>query len=324
VDSVADWMRVSVLVENLTDMLLLDDTSRRVHRFGLVDHFRPPHGKVVCTENGISYWIEVGRGDEIRAFLFDTGLTGMPCLHNLEALGLDLEKADAVVISHAHPDHYGGLLRVLEARTGPTPVVVHPDAFLKKVLLDGQGEEVLRVNAGFDREVFERAGATVIEAKEPVQLAEGIFATGEIPRVQPFEPPVPVRAGKEGLFLVRGGELVNDDGTIDDQAVVINVKDKGLVVLTACGHSGIVNTVRYAQQVTREKRVAAVMGGFHLGFPGVPVENIEPTVNALKEIAPEMIAPMHCSGFRAQKALSDAMPKAYIQNVVGTTISFGA
>jgi 7,8-dihydropterin-6-yl-methyl-4-(beta-D-ribofuranosyl)aminobenzene 5'-phosphate synthase len=319
-----EWARVSVLVENLTDMLLTDDEQRRIHRFGLIDHFRPPRGKVICTENGISYWIEVGRGDARHAFLFDTGLTGMPCLHNMEALGFDVADAESIVISHAHPDHYGGLLSVLERRKGTTPVVVHPDAFLKKVLRDEQGVEVLTVNAGFDRTVFEGLGATVVDAKEPVELAAGTFATGEVPREEPFEPPIPVRAGNAGLFLIRNGEYVNDEGTIDDQAVVINVEGEGLVVLTACGHSGIVNTVRYAQRVAGEMRVAAVMGGFHLGFPGVPVENVEPTVSALKEIAPRMIAPMHCSGFHAQKALSEALPEAYLQNVVGTTTSFGA
>jgi 7,8-dihydropterin-6-yl-methyl-4-(beta-D-ribofuranosyl)aminobenzene 5'-phosphate synthase len=317
------WARVTVLVENLTDMLLTDDEARRIHRFGLIDHFRPPHGKVICTENGMSYWIEVGRGDERHTFLFDTGLTGMPCLHNLEALGLDVADAESIVISHAHPDHYGGLLSVLERRQGPTPIVVHPDAFLRKVLRDEQGVDVLHVNAGFDRTAIESSGATIVDAKAPVQLAEGVLATGEIPREEPFEPPIPVRPGDAGLFLVRDGEYVNDEGAIDDQAVVINIEGEGLVVLTACGHSGIVNTVRYAQRIADEKRVAAIMGGFHLGFPGVPVENLEPTVSALKEIGPGMIAPMHCSGFQAQKALSEALPDAYIQNVVGTTISFG-
>jgi len=319
-----EWARVSVLVENLTDMLLTDDEDRRIHRFGLIDHFRPPHGKVVCTENGISYWIEVGRGNESHTFLFDTGLTGMPCLHNLEALGFDLADVESIVISHAHPDHYGGLLRVLERRQATTQVVVHPDAFLKKVLRDGQGNEVLHVNAGFERALFEGAGASIVDAKQPVQLADGIFATGEIPREQPFEPPIPVRPANAGLFLVRDGEYVNDEATIDDQAVVINVEGEGLIVLTACGHSGIINTVRHAQRASGEERIAAVMGGFHLGFPGVPVENVEPTVSAFKKIGPGMIAPMHCSGFHAQKALSDALPDAFVQNVVGTTISFGA
>lgn len=319
------WARISVLVENITDMLLLDDEPRRIKRFGLVEHFRPPHGEVVCTENGISYWIEVGTEDgETHQFLFDAGLTGRPCLQNITALGLDIDKIEQVVISHAHPDHFGGLMNVLDKRSADTPVVVHPDAFLRKYLLNEAGEVVLEVNAGFERERFAGAGATIVDAKEPVELCDGVFATGEIPRIHDFEPPVPDRPGKAGLFLVRDGEYVNDEGTIDDQAVVVNVEGEGLIVMTACGHSGIVNTVRYAQKVAGAEQVAAVMGGFHLGFPGVPESNVAPTVAALKKIGPGMIAPMHCSGFNAQRQLSIEMPDAFIQNVVGTTISFGA
>lgn len=321
---VVQWAKISVLVENLTDMLLLDDEARRIKRFGLIEHFRPPHGEVVCTENGISYWIEVGTaGGERHQYLFDTGLTGRPCLQNIQALGLNLDEIEKIVISHAHPDHYGGLMNVLGQRKADTPVIVHPDAFLKKVLRDEQGEITLQVNAGFERERFESEGAQIIDAREPVELSQGVFATGGIPRIHDFEPPIPNRPGQAGLFIERDGEYINDEGTVDDQAVVVNVEGEGLIVMTACGHSGIINTVRYAQKVAGEDKVAAVMGGFHLGFPGVPESNVAPTVAALKEIGPDMIAPMHCSGFNAQKELSIAMPEAYIQNVVGTTISFG-
>jgi len=318
------WARISVLVENLTDMLLTDEPERRIERFGLVQHFMPPHGEIVGTENGISYWIEVGDRDERHTYLFDVGLTGRPCLQNIQALGLDLETIEKVVISHAHPDHYGGLPRLLDRRSGDTPVVVHPDAFLPKVLRDENGDVILRVNAGFKREALEAAGATIVEAREPVELCRGVTATGGIPREQPFEPPVPDRPGNAGLFIERDGEYINDDGTVDDQAVIINVEDDGLIVLTACGHSGVINTVRYGQRISGVEEVAAIMGGFHLGFPGVPPENLEPTVDALKAIGPRMIAPMHCSGFNAQKAISSALADAYVQNVVGTTISFGA
>src|SRR4051794_11121180 len=314
-------VRVTVLVENLTDMLLTDDGERRIRRFGLIEHFRPPHGKVICTENGISYWIEV----DGHVVLFDTGLTGMPLLHNAEALGLDLSRIEKIAISHAHPDHYGGLKTLFEARGAvPTPVVVHPDAFLKKVFLNDEGEPFLHVNQGFDRDAFEGVGAEIVEAREPVELLPGVVATGQIPRNERFEPPVPIRTTKAGLFLERDGRLENDDGTIDDQAVVVNVEGEGLLVLTACGHSGIVNTVRHAQRIAGAERVAGSMGGCHLGFPGVPASNVGPTVAALREIGPGLIAPMHCSGFHAQAAVAQALPDAYVQNVVGTTISFGS
>jgi 7,8-dihydropterin-6-yl-methyl-4-(beta-D-ribofuranosyl)aminobenzene 5'-phosphate synthase len=322
--SSVQWARISVLVENLTDMLLPDDEARGIKRFGLVEHFRPPHGEVVATENGISYWIEVGDGDGSQSYLFDAGLTGRPCLQNVTALGLDLGVVDKVVISHAHPDHFGGLMPVLERCTGSTQVVVHPDAFLRKLLLDEQGEVTMVVNEGFERDRLEAAGAEIVDAREPVELGQGVVATGEIPREESFEPPVPVRPGKAGLFLERDGDYVDDEGAIDDQAVIINVDGHGLVVLTACGHSGIVNTVRYAQRITGVEKIAAIMGGFHLGFPGVSADNVPPTVSALKAFAPELIAPMHCTGFHAQTEIARALPDAYVQNVVGTTITFGS
>jgi 7,8-dihydropterin-6-yl-methyl-4-(beta-D-ribofuranosyl)aminobenzene 5'-phosphate synthase len=195
------WARVTVLVENVTDMLLTDDDRRRIHRFGLIEHFRPPHGKVICTENGISYWIEAG-DDEApsRTILFDTGLTGIPLMHNVEALGLDLSRIDDVIISHAHPDHYGGLANVLEARRRQTRVIVHPDAFLKKVFLNDEGEPFLHVNAGFERQALVAAGATFVDARDPVEISAGVWATGQIPRNEPFEPPVPVRTGRAACF----------------------------------------------------------------------------------------------------------------------------
>jgi 7,8-dihydropterin-6-yl-methyl-4-(beta-D-ribofuranosyl)aminobenzene 5'-phosphate synthase len=313
-------VRITVLVENLTDMLLTDDESRRISRFGLIQHFEPPHGSVICTENGISYWIEVG--DE-HVILFDTGLTGMPLLHNMSALGLEPERIDSVVLSHGHPDHFGGLTKLLGKLTAPTPIVVHPDAFLPKYFLDEEGRPFLHVNKGLERDGIESAGGSVRHAKGPVEVVPGVLATGQIPRVVPFEPPVPIRTGREGLYLERDGTLENDDGTIDDQAVVINVEGEGLIVVTACGHSGIVNTVRYAQEITGVNEIVAIMGGFHLGFPGVPDENVDPTVEALKGFAPRMIAPMHCSGFAAQAAVAEALPDAFVQNVVGTSIVFG-
>ena len=179
----------------------------------------------------------------------------------------------------------------------------------------------MRINRGLERDVLEAAGAVIVESREPVSIAPGTIATGQIARSVAFEPPVPVRGGgPAGVFLERDGRLVDDDATIDDQAVIINVAGKGLVVMTACGHAGVINTIRQAQAITGVERVHAVMGGFHTGFPGVPAENAQHTIDALREFAPQIVAPMHCSGLRAIALAMDAFPGEFVHNVVGTTL----
>ena len=314
-----EHVRITVLVDNHVDMLLTP--TEGVRRFGLLDHFAPPHGIPVCTENGISYWIELRQGDRRHHLLFDTGLTEMVITHNLQALGRSADQLEHAVISHGHPDHFGGLLGILRARRTSLPVAIHPDAFLPKYFIDGQGEVVMRINRGLDRDVIERSGAVIVESRDPVDIGPGAIATGQIERAIPFEPPVPVRdGGPAGVFLERDGKLVDDDATIDDQAVVINVEGKGLVVMTACGHAGVINTIRYAQKITGVEQVHAVMGGFHTGFPGVPEENAERTIDALREFRPQIVAPMHCSGLRAIALAMEAFPDQFVHNVVGTTL----
>ena len=314
-----EHVRITVLVDNHVDMLLTP--SEGIQRFGLLDHFTPPHGEPVCTENGIAYWIELRTRERRHHVLFDSGLTEMVIAHNLRALGRSPDQLEHAVISHGHPDHFGGLLGILRSRRSPLPVAIHPDAFLPKYFIDGEGEVVMRINRGLERDVLEAAGAVIVESREPVRIAPGTIATGQIARAVAFEPPVPVRdGGPAGVFLERDGRLVDDEATIDDQAVIINVAGKGLVVMTACGHAGVINTIRHAQAITGVERVHAVMGGFHTGFPGVPAENAQHTIDALREFAPRIVAPMHCSGLRAIALAMDAFPGEFVHNVVGTTL----
>src|SRR5437763_1054896 len=125
-------------------MLLTD--SDGVGRFGLMQHFVPPHGHPVATENGIAYWIQLRRADRHYRILFDTGLTSTILLANLAALGLSPDQIDRVVLSHAHPDHFGGLMGLLAARTEQLEIVVNPDAFIPKYFLDQTGKVMLRLN----------------------------------------------------------------------------------------------------------------------------------------------------------------------------------
>jgi 7,8-dihydropterin-6-yl-methyl-4-(beta-D-ribofuranosyl)aminobenzene 5'-phosphate synthase len=144
-----------------------------------------------------------------------------------------------------------------------------------------------------------------------------VLITGEVDRTTPFEKGFAVHQA------YRDDAWVPDPLILDDQALIVHVRDKGLVVLTGCGHAGIVNIVRYAQRLTNVSKVHAVIGGFHLsGALFDPI--VDATVDALAGIAPDVIVPAHCTGLRAVRAIAGRFPDAFIQNSVGTRFEFEA
>lgn len=139
-----------------------------------------------------------------------------------------------------------------------------------------------------------------------------MLITGQIHRTTEFETGFPIHWAR------RGKKWEPDPLIHDDQALVVNLKSKGLVVLTGCGHAGAINTVRQARTLTGVERVHAIIGGFHLSGPLFePI--VAPTVAALRELSPELIVPAHCTGWRATHAIAHEFPDAFVQNSVGTT-----
>jgi 7,8-dihydropterin-6-yl-methyl-4-(beta-D-ribofuranosyl)aminobenzene 5'-phosphate synthase len=313
---------LTVVVDPQLDMLLTD--AEGVKRFGLYEHFQPPHGETILSENGACFWLEVEDADKRNVVLYDAGLTGTVALHNLRALGLDVNDIDAVVISHAHPDHYRGLATVLEARHEPVDVFVHPDAFLPTRWIGADGEQILQVNEGMEESWISRAGGRVRYSSDAEQIAPGLMLTGGIERKAAFEPPIPTREGPAGLFLERDGVLENDDAAIDEQALVLQLRDKGLVVITACGHAGIVNTIEQARRLTGVSAVTGLVGGFHFGFPGISKPDALEALDALAQYRLDVISPMHCSGLWAQAECLRRFPEAFLHNVTGTRMELAA
>jgi 7,8-dihydropterin-6-yl-methyl-4-(beta-D-ribofuranosyl)aminobenzene 5'-phosphate synthase len=332
----ADRLEIRVLVENWIDMLLPDrnlypvgdNDGECITRWGLIEHFDPalipPQ-----AENGISLLVTAHKGRHQYTVLFDAGLTGTVLAHNLTALAVDPNSIQHVAISHGHPDHYGGIHRLLDLIDHPVSVSTHSDAFLPRYAVMADGRVSSFYNQAFtESSLYERGGA-IIKGSDAAELGCGIFLTGEIRREVEFESPVAAPAGTEnpmsrpGLYQVRpSGETVADL-VMDEQALVADVRDRGLVVLTGCAHAGVINTIQHAQGLAGGRRVFAVLGGFHLGFPTTPTENVEKTTAALRDLDIELIMPMHCSGLRAHEAISTGLPDRYFQPAVGTTLRFG-
>lgn len=318
----ADRVVILVLVENWIDMLLPESPADGVRRCGLVEHF-DQRGTPPVAENGISLHVEVEHGGRQFCYLFDFGLTGFALRHNIAALGVDPTSWLHLVLSHGHPDHYGGIYEALKLAGQHRGIATHPDAFLPRYAVMADGRVASVYNNTLRPEDIEKAGGSLVLSRDPVELGPGVLTTGEIPRVTSFEgPPRELRPQTPGLYQVKDGHWVVDE-VLDEQALIINVRNRGLVVLTGCSHSGVVNTVQRAMQLTGVTQLALVAGGFHLGFPTTPRENVDLTMKAFAEMRPGMIMPSHCSGLAALIAARDAFGPAYVQYAVGTRLAIG-
>jgi 7,8-dihydropterin-6-yl-methyl-4-(beta-D-ribofuranosyl)aminobenzene 5'-phosphate synthase len=251
-------------------------------------------------------------GARRAAFLFDAGLTRDGLLHNLDVLEVRPGNLSAIVLSHGHADHVAGLMGLL-SRTGRRrlPLILHPDAFRRRKIALPDGREVLLPPP--DRRGIEAEGVEVLAERGATLLLDGLaLVTGEVARTTPFE------TGFPGHQAEIGGAWQPDPLIHDDQAVVAHVRGRGLVVLSGCGHAGIINVLRHAMATTGVDQVHAVLGGFHLtGRLFEP--RIAPTVEALEAFGPRLLVPSHCTGWKAVHEIARRLPEAFVPNSVGTT-----
>jgi 7,8-dihydropterin-6-yl-methyl-4-(beta-D-ribofuranosyl)aminobenzene 5'-phosphate synthase len=313
-----DEVKIVTLVDNLYDALLTGD--ERVRRAGSgAGAVRAPQfedGRTfagMVAEHGFSALVRVRRADRVSTLLFDTGLSPDAMVTNADRLGIDFGDVQAVVLSHGHFDHAGGLAGLAGKRgVRSLPMVLHPLAWTRRrIAVPGRETEDLPT---LSRRALDAEGFEVIERREPSLLLDGsVLITGEVDRTTEFEHGMP-----PSHQAWTGSDWVHDPLVADDQALVVNVRDRGLVVLTGCGHAGAINIVRHARRLTGVDRLHALVGGLHLGGPAFePV--IAPTVDALTELAPSLVVPGHCTGWRAQHALAAALPGAWVQSSSGST-----
>ncbi|MGB6457898.1 MAG: MBL fold metallo-hydrolase [Streptosporangiaceae bacterium] len=311
---------ITTLVDNVADMLAVD-AGPAIRPF-VGDATRVPsplfeqgwRAEGLMAEHGFSALVSVQRGGATHRILFDAGLSPDAMVTNMRRLGVEPREVEVIVLSHGHNDHTTGLDGFIRAVGRPSlPVVIHPEAWSRRrVVIPGRDPVELPTTS---RHALAGAGLEIIEERQPSFLLDhSVLITGEVDRTSGFEPGFPPQQA------FRSGRWEPDPLVLDDQALVVHVTGKGLVVLTGCGHAGVVNITRYARRLTGVDQVYAVLGGFHLGGP--LFEPLIPQVcDELARLAPAVLMPAHCTGWAAQRALADRFPGAYIQSTVGTRLA---
>jgi 7,8-dihydropterin-6-yl-methyl-4-(beta-D-ribofuranosyl)aminobenzene 5'-phosphate synthase len=305
-----------------------------IQRFGWGIGGGKPPGRTLISEFGLSMHVETQRGAETRNPLVDFGFTPEALNTNVELLGIDPAKLDALVLSHGHYDHFGGLVGFLKQ---------HKGALKAKLPLYLGGEEAFcsrewtapPVKGDFgalDRKALEEANLTITYAEGPSLVADHGFTSGQI-GLTSFEKllsPSAMKIGMDhgvGCYAEKFTEEERTKVTIPDQfrheiATAFNLRLRGLVVLTSCSHRGVVNAVKQAQAVSGVKKIHAVIGGFHLA--PYKEDYVRDTVAALKEIDVDYVIPLHCTGEPFYEIARAEMPTKLLRSYTGTRFVFNA
>lgn len=328
-----DHLSVRVLVDSTSDIFFRPQAAGgvRTEPGRSADSKRPLH-----SEWGLSLLLESRRGAETRTLLHDYGWTPGVINDNLELLRVDVGKIDTLILSHGHFDHWGGLIGFLDKHRDalPSDLTLYAggeDNFCHRYTRGGAGGDLADYGALDRREIAARRVKLVL-AESPVVIGGQAFTTGRIKR-QSIERVLPNSmvefAMKDGLGCNAShylpaemeGKIVPDEH-IHEHAVCFNLKDKGLVVISSCGHVGIVNTVRQAMAVSGIEKVHAVVGGFHLG--PAPADYLAEVVAEIGKLDPDVLVPMHCSGLNFTLEAQKQMPGKVLTTTTGSRIVFGA
>ena len=312
-----DEVKITIIMDNTIDAFMTGNEI--VHRF---DFSKSPiiandGFSTIVAEHGFSAMIQVKCGNKQGAVLYDTGMSPSGTLHNMSVMGINVNDMQAIILSHGHMDHTMGLPELID-KLGPhqIPLILHPDALLeRKVIMPGGYENNVSAPKLTD---LQQDKIVFAKTTDPTLLVDDmILVSGQVDRITDFETGFPIH------YTKRNGQWENDPLVLDDQCVIVNVRGRGLVVITGCCHAGVINSIRYAQALTHCQQVYAVLGGFHL-TGGIFEKIIPETIAELQKINPTYLMPGHCTGWSAIHQIAQAMPKAFIPNNVGTTLVFQA
>lgn len=271
-----------------------------------------PHKSPLLGQHGVSFWLEAKRGATERRFLVDVGQYPDALLFNAAALGVPLEEADAVVLTHCHYDHTGALAPVLRAiGREELPVIAHPGLF-RHNFVTAPFFRHLGMRSGNQPDDIRASGGRLVLARDALELMPGLSTSGEIPRVTDFEEVVTARR-----TLDETGRVVPDPMR-DEIAVKAGIEGKGVVILTGCSHPGIVNILKHT--TTPSDKILGIIGGLHL--VDASDERIEKTASALVGFTPALLATGHCTGRKAEAAFSARFGDRAVALGPGTIFEF--
>lgn len=307
-------VEILTLQDNYIDITALDN-SAVVQRASPLKDMQIKNS--ILAEHGFSALVTVHAEGSASSLLFDFGFSEDGAARNAVRLGANIGSVKAMVLSHGHSDHTAGFRNfssLISGNRSGVEFVCHPGVFMKPRYLKF-GEELKVYFPEFTKDSVLQEGFTLKETADPCTiLGDRVMFLGEIPRLTDFEKGFPIAHREE-----KGKERW--DPIEDDTGIAVNVKGKGLVVLTGCAHAGVINTVRQAMKVTGVDKVCAVIGGFHLSGPFFE-SIIERTTEELKAIKPLHVVPAHCTGRKAIMHIEREMPDAFILNMSGTKLTF--
>ena len=324
--------KITILVDNITDRLL--PSTSIVKRPPMVSN--QTISKSPIAEHGFSALLEISyvheNATKSNKFLFDTGVSKDGIVYNSDVLGINLRDIETIVLSHGHFDHISGLISILRRLKKSVEIIVHSEAFLRRWLvypngnkarMDFLNEGEINQAGGIIRKVdkisFLPRNENRLSNKRTDHPNNRVMISGEIPRVTKFEKGFSLQYKEKD----NENDLIPDPLVCDDQALIMNVRNKGLIILTGCGHAGIINTIKFAKKVTGIEKIHCVIGGFHLS--GQDYEDSIPlTLAELTKVDPRYIVPCHCTGWKATNKIIDMMPEKFIQSSVGSTFLFQA
>jgi 7,8-dihydropterin-6-yl-methyl-4-(beta-D-ribofuranosyl)aminobenzene 5'-phosphate synthase len=330
---VVDRLSVRVLTDSTYDTPRTSPSKwvkiRRVGLSAAGDYRRTLH-----NEWGLALSLESQAGTESSNLLLDFGYTTEALINNMEIMGVDLTKVQGLILSHGHFDHYGGLIGFLQKYRArlPSDLTLYAggeDNFCRRVIAGSTPGQFAEFGV-LDRRELAAAKVRVVLCPEPTVIAGQAFTTGVIER-KSFEHVLPNTyvdySIKEGLGCNIPSAAEKAEGKpapdlhLNEHATCYRLRDRGLIVISSCGHSGIVNTTRQAMKVSGVDRVHAILGGFHL-FPANE-DYLGQTVAELKAINPDVLIPMHCSGPGLIASLRNSMPDQLVPSTTGTEYVFG-